>query len=159
MKLPLFRSKNDILSVLGGFLIIIGLFLPWLWRGYNSYQVLNPLTGEQNLFYRLITRISPFFLSVESEGDGVIINWFVSLGTTISGAILLCTALLFPLKYERRIMKKILFSLTIFAFFFFFLNLGSGLWLGLVTHFGLGIQLTSIGIVLMLLSLLLDLFS
>lgn len=159
MKLPSIRSKKDVLSLFASLFLIVGLFGPWLWRGYNPYQVYDRQTGDRKLYYRLKTYISPFFLTVEPENDEKVTKWFASAGTTVSGAVMLVSALFYPLKYSRKEIKNILLLAAVLAFFFFFLSLGGGMWLGLITRFNWGIQVSSIGLAAMVFSTLSELFS
>lgn len=159
MKLPIGNIKINILGIIAGVMIIAGLFGPWLWRGYNPYYEINPETRERELRYHLITRISPFFFSIVTSAEEHTIEWFVSPGSSLSGVILISVAILFPFKFNRLWINGLIFLISMMACFFFFLNLGSGLWLGLLTRFGWGFQITTIGLTLAFLSLLLGLFS
>jgi len=159
MKLITKIGKKDILSIIAGAMVITGAFGPWLWRGYDSYQEVNNKTGKVELHYRLISKISPFFILIIPESNEPVTNWFVSSGATLAGVILIFMAFLFVFKFERLWVKGLIFLFSLLACFFFFLNLGRGLWLGLLTHFDWGFKMTFIGLMLMFISLFAEIFS
>jgi hypothetical protein len=147
------RSKVDYVAMLAGLLVFLGTLGPWLWRGYDSYQVVDPETMDVKLHYRLTTRMSPFYVVATTEGGEVTMGWFISPGTTLSGVILLIAAVLFPLWWKRPRVRGALSAACIVGCMIFFLSLGGNLWLGLVTRFSWGVQVTVVGVALMLLTI------
>lgn len=158
LRLPSLKSKREILEVMACLLILFGSLGPWLWRGYNSYQVFDPETGERELHYELISKMSPFYISATYENEDPTYEWFVSPGTTLAGLLLIASSLVFPFTSRSRI-KIITLSIALLGCFFFFLSLGGGLWLGLITRFSWGFQVAIIGLTLMLGSVASELFS
>jgi hypothetical protein len=151
---------QQILMAVCSLLIIMGVLGPWLWRGFDPYQEYDPKTGERILIYGMTTKISPFYISVNREGSDGRVNLFYSTGTTLSGIILISSALLFPLKGDRLSwIKGSAFLLALFGLLTFFLSLGGGLWLGIITRITWGLQLTMAGISLMLLYIIFKMFS
>lgn len=155
---PSLKFKREILEVMACLLILFGSLGPWLWRGYNSYQVFDPETGERELHYEFISKISPFYISATYENDNPIYEWFVSPGTAVAGLLLITSSLVFPFT-SRSMIKSILLSIALLGSFFFFLSLGGGLWLGLITRFSWGFQVIIIGLTMMMCSVASDLFS
>jgi hypothetical protein len=153
MGIPSMRSWVDYAAVLAGLLILLGALGPWLWRGYDSYQVVDPETRDVELRYRLTTRMSPFYIVATSEGGEATTGWFISAGTTLSGVILIIAAALFPLRWKRLWVRGVLSAVSILGCMTFFLSLGGGLWLGLVTRFSWGFQATIVGVAVMLLTI------
>ena len=157
LRLPALKFKREILVVVSCLFILFGSLGPWLWRGYNSYQVLDPKTGERELHYELISEMSPFYISATYENEDSTYEWFVSPGTTVAGLLLIASSLVFPFTPSLRI-KAITLSIALLGCFFFFLSLGGGLWLGLITRFSWGFQATGIGLMLMVGSVISELF-
>jgi hypothetical protein len=153
MVIPSMRSGVDYAAVLASLLILLGALGPWLWRGYDSYQVVDPETRDVELRYRLTTRMSPFYIVATSEEGEATTAWFISAGTTLSGVILIIAAALFPLRWKRLWVRGTLSVVSILGCMIFFLSLGGGLWLGLVTHFSWGFQATIVGVAVMLLTI------
>ena len=145
-------SKIDYVAVLASLLIFLGTLGPWLWRGYDSYQVVDPETRDVELRYRLITRMSPFYVVATTEEGEATTGWFISPGTTLSGVTLIVAAALFPLRWRRPWVRGALSFACILGCLTFFLSLGGGLWLGLVTRFSWGFQATVGGITLALIT-------
>ena len=158
LRLPSLRSKREKLEIMTCLLILFGSLGPWLWRGYNSYQVFDPETGERELRYELVSKMSPFYISAAYENEDPTYEWFVSPGTTVAGLILIASSLVFSFTSSLRI-KIVTLSTALLGCFFFFLSLGGGLWLGLVTRFSWGFQAAVIGLALMLGSVASELFS
>lgn len=150
-------SKIKILDILAFFLVIVGTFGPWLWRGYNSYQVIDTQTGERELRYRIISKISPFYVLAKPEYQKSNLDWFVSPGTTMAGFLLVAAAITFPFITKQK-SKSIFFLVAFLGYSMFFLSLGGGLWLGLITHFSWGFQITTIGLILMMSSIISKIF-
>ena len=128
-------------------LIAAGLALPWLWRGYDSYQVRDSESGEISLQYRYITKISPFFMQVLGE-EGNTKAYFYSPLTSLSGVVLLVSGFFFVFKDVGYRWKGLSCFAGLFSTFFFFMNLGGGLWLGLLTRFDVGFKLVILGLLL-----------
>ena len=149
LRLPSLRSKREKLEILACLLVLFGSLGPWLWRGYNSYQVFDPETGERELRYELISKMSPFYISAAYENEDPTYKWFVSPGTTVAGLLLIASSIVFPFISSSRI-RIVALSMALLGCLFFFLSLGGGLWLGLVTRFSWGFQATVIGLTLML---------
>lgn len=156
-RLPSLKSKREVLEIVACLLILFGSLGPWLWRGYNSYQVFNPETGERELNYEYISKISPFYLSVTYENENPTYEWLVSPGTSVAGLLLIAPSLVFLFTSSWRI-KNITLAIALMGCFFFFLSLGGGLWLGLVTRFSWGFQAAVIGLTLMVGSVTSELF-
>lgn len=143
-------SGKKIFSIVGSLLVLLGVFGPWLWRGFDSYQEYNPATGETILKYRTITKISPLYFSVKTEDGDNEVSWFYSAGTTLSAVVMLSSiAIYIVLNRGLSWSKSLGLLLAILGIFVFFLSLGGGLWLGVITRFAWGFQLTLLGIMVM----------
>ncbi len=155
-KIPL----KKVFSIFGSLLILVGIFGPWLWRGFDSYQEYDPNTGEAILKYRIITKISPLYFSINTEEGDNEINWIYSAGTTLS-AVMLFSSILFNLFLYGKLSwsKGLSLFIAILGIFLFFLSLGGGLWLGVITRFAWGFYGTMLGIVVMFLDIMIELFS
>ena len=147
------RSKIDYFAVLAGLLIFLGSLGPWLWRGYDSYQIVDPETRDVELRYRLTTKMSPFYIVAISEEGEATTGWFISFGTTLSGVILVIAAIFFPFRWRKLWIRGALSAACIIGCMIFFLSLGGNLWLGLVTRFSWGFQSTIMGVAVMLLTI------
>ncbi len=89
--------------------LFVGLINPWISKGSEPYSTINPSTGQGELkFYRII-RLSPFFASVYEDNQLVDRMWFVSPGLTFSGVILMSVAFLSVIKYQQTWVNFVLF--------------------------------------------------
>ena len=76
--------------------------------------------------------------------------WFVSLGTSLSGIILLSVATLSIIRYERIWVNFIYFLIAVLGVIVFFMSLGGGQAIGLRTQIEWGAMVSLIGLGLML---------
>lgn len=129
---------------------IIGIFSPWISKGSNPYSTINPDTGQGELRYNKIFLLSPFYVSIYENDQLVERVWFVSLGTSLSGILLLCGAILSTIKYERIWVNFIYFLITVLGVIVFFMSLGLGQAVGLRTQIELGAIVSIIGVGLLL---------
>lgn len=153
-------SGKKIFSIVGSLLVLLGVFGPWLWRGFDSYQEYNPVTGETILKYRTITKISPLYFSVKTEGGDNEVSWFYSAGTTFSAVVIISSILIY-IFFNKMLSWSNSFGLllALLGILVFFLSLGGGLWLGVITKFAWGFQLTLLGIMVMFIHIMYELFS
>jgi hypothetical protein len=127
-------------------LYIIGLFGPWISLSYDSYAKLNPQTRQGELHYHSTIELAPFFGTVIKDGNIEARIWFISTGTSVSGAIIMIAAVLMAIKFRENWVKIILFFITIFGIVLFFLNLGEGISIGFLTDLGWGLIITLVGL-------------
>lgn len=141
-------------------IVAVGVFQPWLWRGYKPYSEFNPRTRRPDIRYHLVTTVSPFYTSIIREGEVEATSWFMSPETSLSGILILSAASLSAFEFDRGWIKVALSLTSSFSFLFFFLSLGGGgLGLGSVTHLGWGSTITLIGITFMFLLSLIKMIS
>lgn len=142
--------KINIWGIAVCIVVIVGLFNPWISKGSQPYSTINPDTGQGELRYNRIILLSPFFASILENDQLVERVWFVSLGTSLSGIILLSVATLSTIKYERIWVNFIYFLIAIFGVIVFFMSLGVGQAIGLRTQIEWGAMVSLIGLGLML---------
>lgn len=140
-----------------GFIIIVGLFGPWLSIGYDSYGVINPRTGQVEVRYHSKIVVSPFFGSIIRDDKLVRTIWFLSFGTSLAGMMLISSAALYVFRFNRTWINFLLFTISFLGFNIFFLSLGRGLSIGVKTHVGWGLIITLIGLILMFVLSILEL--
>ena len=138
-------------------LVIIGLFGPWIIKGYNSYGWIDPLTGLGELRYHSIIVLSPFFSTLTRDGNVEVTQWFISFGTSLSGLIQISSSLLCVLKHTRKGVNFVLSTISFLGFILFFLSLGRGLSIGIRTQIGWGLISTITGILFMFILSITDL--
>lgn len=129
--------------------VIIGIFNPWISKGSEPYSIINPDTGQGDLRYNKKIFLSPFYASIFEYHQFVERVWFVSIGTSISGIMLLAAALLSTVKYERLWVNFVYFIIAALSIVVFFMSLGFGLSIGLKTQIEGGIIYSLIGLGLM----------
>ena len=129
--------------------VIIGIFNPWISKGSEPYSIINPDTGQGELRYNKKIFLSPFYASIFEYHQFVERVWFVSIGTSISGIMLLAVALLSTVKYERLWVNFVYFIIAALSIVVFFMSLGFGLSIGLKTQIEGGIIYSLIGLFLM----------
>jgi len=142
--------KINIWGIAVCIVVIIGLFNPWISKGSKPYSTINPTTGQGELRYSKIILLSPFYASIFENDQLVKRVWFVSLGTSLSGIILLSVATLSTIKYERIWVNFIYFLVAVLGVIFFFMSLGVGQAIGLRTQIEWGAMVSLIGLGLML---------
>jgi hypothetical protein len=108
----------------------------------------------------MITKISPLYFLINTEEGDNEINWIYSVGTTLS-AVLFFTSILSNLFLYSKLSwsKGLSLFIAILGVFLFFLSLGGGLWLGVITRFAWGFYGTMLGIVVMFMDIMIELFS
>jgi len=142
--------KINIWGIAVCIVVIVGLFNPWISKGSQPYSTINPDTGQGELRYNRIILLSPFFASILENDQLVERVWFVSLGTSLSGIILLSVATLSTIKYERIWVNFIYFLIAVLGVIVFFMSLGVGQAIGLRTQIEWGAMVSLIGLGLML---------
>jgi len=142
--------KINIWGIAVCIVVIVGLFNPWISKGSQPYSTINPDTGQGELRYNRIILLSPFFASIFENDQLVERVWFVSLGTSLSGIILLSVATLSTIKYERIWVNFIYFLIAVLGVIVFFMSLGVGQAIGLRTQIEWGAMVSLIGLGLML---------
>lgn len=141
--------KINIWGIAVCIVVIVGLFNPWISKGSQPYSTINPDTGQGELRYNRIILLSPFFASILENDQLVERVWFVSLGTSLSGIILLSVATLSTIKYERIWVNFIYFLIAVLGVILFFMSLGVGQAVGLRTQIEWGTMVSLIGLGLM----------
>jgi hypothetical protein len=129
-------------------IMLVGLLLPWITKGYDSYAVMNPETRMGELRFHKKILLSPVLARLYEDGELVETMWFVSPGTALAGVMIASTAALSPFKFKRRWIRFSLFIMAVLGIVVFFMSLGMGLGIGLRTGFGWGLPITILGIVL-----------
>lgn len=142
--------KINIWGIAVCIVVIVGLFNPWISKGSKSYSAINPDTGQGELRYQKIILLSPFYASIFENDHLVERVWFVSLGTSLSGIILLSVATLSIIKYERIWVNFIYFIVAALGIIIFFMSLGVGQAIGLRTQIESGAMVSLIGLGMML---------
>lgn len=146
--LSIIKRKINICGFAIGLVVIIGLIGPWIIRGYNSYGVINPETGQGELRYHSKILMSPLFGSIIRDGN-VETKWLVSFGTSLAGIMLISAAILCAFRFNRRWVNFLIFNISFLGFMLFIGSLGRGLSIGVRTQIGWGLVITLIGIILM----------
>jgi hypothetical protein len=129
--------------------VIIGIFNPWISKGSKPYSIINSDTGQGELRYNKKIFLSPFYASIFEYHQLVDRIWFVSIGTSISGIMLLSVALLSTIKYERLWVNFVYFIIAALSIVVFFMSLGVGQSVGLKTQIEGGMMVSIIGLFLM----------
>ncbi len=141
--------KTSLWGIIVCIVVIIGVFNPWISKGSEPYSIINPDTGQGELRYNKKIFLSPFYASIFEYHQFVERIWFVSIGTSISGIMLLSVALLSTVKYERLWVNFVYFIIAALSIVVFFMSLGFGLSIGLKTQIESGIMVSLIGLFLM----------
>jgi hypothetical protein len=131
--------------------LFIGVINPWISKGSEPYSTVNPSTGQGELKYYRIIRLSPLFASVYEDNQLVDRTWFVSPGLTFSGVILMSVALLSVIKYQQTWVNFVLFLISVLGIAIFFMSLGIGQALGLRSQLEWGATVSLGGVILLLL--------
>lgn len=126
--------KINYVGAFFGLFLIIGVFGPWLSKGYDPYGGLNPETGKIELKYHQIIYLSPLYAAKIIDGNLIERAWFVSDGLSIATLLLITSAILFMIKFKRLSYNFISFLITFFGFSMFFLSIGRGQAIGVVTN-------------------------
>ena len=130
--------------------LLVGVLNPWISKGSNPYSTINPDTGQGELLHNKIIVLSPFYASIFENGQLVERVWFVSLGTSLSGIMLLSMGVLSTIENKHLWVNFIYFLIAILGFIFFFMSLGVGQAVGLRTQIEWGAIVSIIGIGLLL---------
>lgn len=141
--------KTSFWGIIVCMVVIIGVFNPWISKGSEPYSIINSDTGQGELRYNKKIFLSPFYASIFEYHQFVERVWFVSIGTSISGIMLLSVALLSTVKYERLWVNFVYFIIAALSIVVFFMSLGFGLSIGLKTQIEAGITVSLIGLFLM----------
>ena len=131
-------------------ILIIGLVGPWLSKGSQPWSAINPKTGQGELRYHRIVKLSPFHALIIEDEQIMQRIFFVSPGTTLSGIMLLSVALLSTLRFEGIWINFIQVLTAVGGVIVFFLSLGTGLAVGLRTQLEWGMIVSLIGVALTL---------
>jgi len=89
------------------------------------------------------------YTKLYEDGELVNIFWFVNLGVSLAGVMLLSAAVLSVIRFKKYWIKLSLFLTAVFGVIIFFMSFGTGLGIGLRASFGWGLPVTLLGIVLM----------
>jgi hypothetical protein len=130
--------KINYLGAFFGLFLIIGIFGPWLLKGYEPYGGVNLKTGKLELNYHLVYYLSPLYAAKIMDGVLVEKAWFVSVGLSISAAIIIITAILFLIRFNKIQYNFISYLFSFIGFSMFFLSIGRGQSIGVVTKLGWG---------------------
>jgi hypothetical protein len=124
--------------------MFVGLFGPWLSKGYDSYGGINLETGKLDLQYHMIYYLSP--VRAEKVVDGAMVEsaWFASTGLLISALLVTASAILNPIRFKKMYFNFIPHILAFFGISMFFLSIGMGQSIGVVTELEWGVYLTSL---------------
>jgi len=136
------RGRLYLANMLLVALILVGLFLPWLWRGYNRVMTLDEDTGSIQVQYGRRILLSPFYVVYTEDGEVRSVTLLYNLESNLVGLLTMVSSLFTVLKYrDKRIYGgSILVSIASLPLFFMTLG-GSGIGLGSVTYLGLGFYL------------------
>ena len=140
--------KIDFLGIFICVLIIVGLFLPWVSKGYDSYAGLNPETRQGELRFHKKILLSPMGAKLYEYGVLVETLWLVSPGTSLAGLMLASAASLSVIRFRIKWVRFALFITAVLGVVVFFMSLGTGLGIGLKTSFGWGLPVILLGIAL-----------
>jgi len=145
------RYWRGILSIIGGGLIFVGLFGPWIWRGYDPTLTFNIKTQKYETHYNAIYEISPLYARVIEDGVLKATFWFydfnLPLSLSLSAIGFIIGAVLCLVSFGRWRVSLAGFFFYITSFLLFFLSFGRNPWvtLGLRTFFGWGLRVTVVG--------------
>ena len=143
--------KPDYGGIIICLVLVIGLINPWISKGSEPYSTVNPSTGQGELKYYRIIRLSPLFASVYEDNQLIERMWFVSPGITFSGVILMSVALLSVIRYQQTYVNFILFLISLLSIIIFFMSLGMGQAIGLHSQLEWGAAISLGGVFLLLL--------
>ena len=146
------RYWRGLLGIIGGVLIIVGLFGPWLWR---------PLPLRRARDIGVIYEISPLRARVIEHGEAESIFWFfdfrLSLGISLSLMGLVIGAVNSIISFGRWKLSLAGFLFYVTSFFLFFYSFGRGLSIGIWTLIGWGLRVTLVGGIILLASAIINL--
>ena len=139
----------DFWGLVIGVIVIMGLFGPWVTKGYDSYPAMDPETSQGELRFHKHILMSPMYARLYEDGELVDTLWFVSPGVSLASVMFVSTAALFAISFKRYWVKFSFFLTAVLGVVVFFMSFGTGLGIGLRTSFGWGLPVTLIGMVLM----------
>ena len=132
-----------------GVIVILGVFGPWVTKGYDSYPAMDPETRQGELHFHKHILMSPMYTKLYEDGEWVNTLWFVSSGVSLAGVMLVSAAALSAIRYKKYWIKLSLFLTAVLGVVIFFMSFGTGLGIGLRTSFGWGLPVTLLGMTLM----------
>jgi len=143
---------RGLLGIIGGALIIAGLFGPWLWK---------PLPLRRARDIGVIYEISPLRARVIERGEAESMFWFfdfsLSLGISMSLMGLIAGAIQSIMSFGRWKLSLAGFLFYITSFFLFFYSFGRGMSIGIWTLIGWGLRVTLVGGVILFASAIINL--
>jgi hypothetical protein len=139
-------NRINLPGLLVAIILIFGLFGPWLIVGYDSYAKLNPETKVGEAYYHTIVELNPLYASLYNDGELIEKTWFITVGITIAGVILIISGILSIFKYRQTWVHTALFLVFLIGVVFFFLSIGSGISIGVATQIGWGLEITMLGL-------------
>ncbi len=120
-------------------LIVVGLFLPWLWRGYDRVMTLDEETGRIQVRYGRRILLSPFYVVFTEDNEVESVTLLYNLESNVIGLVTMFSSLFTVLKYHDKRLYGYSLGVTLVSFLLFFMTLGgSGIGLGSVTYLGGG---------------------
>jgi len=141
-----FFSRINLAGLLIAIILIIGLFGPWLTVGYDSYAKINPETKVGEAYYHSRVELNPLYASIYKDEVLVEKTWFITIGISLAGLMLMLAAVLSIFRYKQTWVHISLFMLSMVGMFFFFMSVGSGISIGVVTHVGWGLEVAGLGL-------------
>lgn len=136
------RDRLYLVNLLLVALMVVGLFLPWLWRGYDRTMTLDEDTGKIQTQYGRRILLSPFYV-VYTEGNQIeSVTLLYNLESNAVGFVTLASSLFTVLRYRDKRLYGYSLIASIVSLPLFFMTLGgSGIGLGSITYLGVGFYL------------------
>jgi len=136
-------------------LMVIGLFLPWLWRGYDRVMTLDEDTGRIRTRYERRILLSPFYVVYIEDNEVESVTFLYNLESNAVGLVTLVSSLFIVLRYTYK--RLYVYSLCVSAISLplFIMTLGgSGIGLGSVTYLGVGFYIETLCLFFMVIIML-----
>jgi hypothetical protein len=123
-------------------LVVVGLFLPWLWRGYDRVMTLDEDTGRIQVRYERRVLLSPFYVVYTENNEVESVTLLYNLESNLVGLVTMISSIFTVLKYRDKRVYGYSLLVSIVSLPLFFMTLGgSGIGLGSVTYLGIGFYL------------------
>jgi Na+-transporting NADH:ubiquinone oxidoreductase subunit NqrB len=90
--------------------------------------------------------LNPLYASIYKDEVLVEKTWFITIGISLAGLMLMLAAVLSIFRYKQTWVHISLFMLSMVGMFFFFMSVGSGISIGIVTHVGWGLEVAGLGL-------------
>ena len=139
-------SLNRILRIFTAILLMVSLFKPWLWRGYEPWSEFSQEYRKPIIHYHKIITITPIKIEVVEDGNLILSKWFYRVEMSIAGIGIITCSIICLINFNKWKLDFVGFLSWMFSLILFFLTLGGrGYGIGSITFLGLGLKIFLIG--------------